>query len=191
MVIIKNTKTQNDIIKKFNNNGESFFIQNYNFKYICDITPNNNDDKIIEYVEIYKRYKKYNSKSFNIDKDLHAYGNLTFCKFKINSAKIDSNPSGVYALVCKDKIIYIGETKKIKTRFNNGYGTISPRNCYKGGQRTNCRINNRIYEMSIYHQKIKLYFYECANYKEVEKLLLNSSNKNIQIITEENIKNNN
>ena len=30
-------------------------------------------------------------------------------------------------------------------RYNNGYGRISPRNCFQGGQSTNCRVNNLIF----------------------------------------------
>ena len=45
------------------------------------------------------------------------------------------------SLVRDGQIIYIGETAGLRQRFNMGYGNISPRNCYVGGQSTNCKMN--------------------------------------------------
>jgi hypothetical protein len=43
-----------------------------------------------------------------------------------------------------DRPFYIGECENLSDRFNNGYGRISPRNCFNKGQSTNCRINRLI-----------------------------------------------
>ena len=53
-----------------------------------------------------------------------------------------------------------------------GYGNISPRNCYTGGQSTNCKMNKAVME---YYEKgtpVDLYFYETDQYKQVELELL-------------------
>ncbi|MBW1953805.1 MAG: hypothetical protein JRI66_12130 [Deltaproteobacteria bacterium] len=58
-------------------------------------------------------------------------------------------------------IYYVGKANDLGDRFNNQYGKIFPRNCYEGGQTTNCRINNLILEESEKNSKIELYFFEC------------------------------
>lgn len=35
---------------------------------------------------------------------------------------------------------YIGETDNLEKQFRQGYGNISPRNCFKGGQSTNYKM---------------------------------------------------
>ena len=47
-----------------------------------------------------------------------------------------------------------------------GYGTISPRNCFKGGQETNCRINNLILLTSKSGIELALWFYEIEGGKQ-------------------------
>jgi hypothetical protein len=84
------------------------------------------------------RYKNKN----NLPK--HRFGNGPFCKFQIPShhptlGKL--NVVGVYALVDqRSNILYIGRCSSYKSstlikRFNNGYGHISPRACYRGAKR--------------------------------------------------------
>jgi hypothetical protein len=53
-----------------------------------------------------------------------------------------------------------------------GYGNISPRNCFKGGQETNCRINNLIYETAKEGVSISLWFLNTQDHKSVEGELL-------------------
>jgi len=65
-----------------------------------------------------------------------------------------------------------------------GYGTISPRNCFEGGQKTNCKMNKVVLEIYKNGQKIDIYFYETKDYKAIEKELLES------ITTPYNVKNN-
>ena len=72
---------------------------------------------------------------------LHAYGNGPFCGFRIPS---DLHKEGVYVLTVDKGVVYVGERIDLSLRYNAGYGQIAPRNCYKGGQRTNCRINNSL-----------------------------------------------
>jgi hypothetical protein len=43
-------------------------------------------------------------------------------------------------------------------RFNAGYGRISPRNCYVGGQETNCRINQSVWRAAQQGETIHLWF---------------------------------
>jgi hypothetical protein len=41
--------------------------------------------------------------------------------------------------------VYAGECANLAMRWGSTqYGSISPKNCFKGGQSTNCRINNKI-----------------------------------------------
>lgn len=79
--------------------------------------------------------------------------------------------SGVYAFTVVDEVRYIGECADFSVRFNNGYGNISPKNCYKGGQETNCRLNNLVYLAAASDETIRLWFFPTDDYKSVEAQL--------------------
>ena len=70
---------------------------------------------------------------------LNRYGAGPFGRFKVNGLKA---VAALYALCASDEVLYIGETVNLGQRWSSsGYGRIQPRNCYVGGQQTNCRIN--------------------------------------------------
>jgi len=70
-----------------------------------------------------------------------------------------------------DDIRYVGECANLSERFNTGYGNISPKNCFKGGQETNCRLNNLIYTAAAAEKQITLLFFQTADYKTMEAAL--------------------
>lgn len=80
---------------------------------------------------------------------LNKWGKGNFTHFIIYNENI-TNSNGIYFIIVDSRIKYVGESQNIIERFNKGYGIISPRNCYMGGQSTNCKINtlisNEIYE---------------------------------------------
>ncbi|MDO8273036.1 MAG: hypothetical protein Q7U82_14165 [Gammaproteobacteria bacterium] len=134
----------------------------YAFKLVCQLDLQTTDDgKILEY----KPQLNYvNSESLSLNK----YGNVTFCKFKIPS---NLQKAGVYIIGMESKPQYVGECINLSTRFNTGYGNISPRNCYVGGQETNCRINNLVLENIKSGIRLFLWFHETPDYKSVELTL--------------------
>jgi len=72
---------------------------------------------------------------------LNKDGDRTYSTFSITTSEL-SNKKGVYAYVVDNQLKYIGRCKdSMKKRVNQGYGNISPKNCYIDGQRTNCRVN--------------------------------------------------
>lgn len=54
--------------------------------------------------------------------------------------------------------VYVGECANLHQRWGPGYGSISPRNCFKGGQQTNCRVNNLLLETARNGNQIELWF---------------------------------
>lgn len=146
----------------------------YDFTFLQEIKPERNAmGKVIE-------YSPQGNYSNPQGKPLHKYGSGTFCKFSI---KADNCP-GVYLWVVENEIMYIGETKKLAQRFNDGYGVIEGINCYLGGQITNCKMNKVVLELSKIGKTVKLYFFNTNNYKQVELELLNAIN------TQYNVKDN-
>lgn len=103
-----------------------------------------------------------------------------FCHFKLNLP----NTSGVYLWVVDEEIIYIGEAENLKARFNNGYGNISPRNCFKGGQSTNVKMNRAALKYFNQRKTIMLYIALTEKHKEIERYLLDRIN------TQYNVQNN-
>ena len=100
---------------------------------------------------------------------LHKYGDGPFCRFRI--AQEDRwRRRGVYVLTNDDGPLYVGECKDLEARWGTrGYGSISPRNCYKGGQQTNCRINNLIYRGTMYGAAFDLWFHSVESHKQSRK----------------------
>ncbi|MBN1274249.1 MAG: GIY-YIG nuclease family protein [Candidatus Aminicenantes bacterium] len=125
------------------------------FYFVYEIkTKLNENDEIKEYFP-QKQYQNWQNAK------IHKYGRGPFCRFSI--PKEYQKRSGVYLLV-KDNIpIYVGECEDLTRRYNIGYGLISPRSCYEGGQQTNCRINNLILEAKKKGERMDLFFVESEN----------------------------
>lgn len=130
----------------------------YKFNCVQVLSPNRDrEGRIIEY----KPQEEYNNVNQLL---LLPSGKGTFCEFQIDCEA----QAGVYLWVVDDEIIYIGETNNLKRRFNQGYGVIHPRNCFVGGQSTNCKMNKVVLEVYKKEKEIKIYFYRTDNYKQVE-----------------------
>jgi hypothetical protein len=79
---------------------------------------------------------------------------------------------GVYILTVNGEPYYVGECENLSKRYNTGYGQISTRNCFKGGQSTNCRINKLIFEAYNNSSKVELWFLKTDRHKEIEAELI-------------------
>ena len=145
----------------------------YDFLFVQYLIPESENGHVKEFHPENAYGKKNNL-------PLLANGSGPFCRFSIQAP-----PSpGVYLWIVDSEIIYIGETVNLLQRFNTGYGNISPRNCYIGGQSTNCKMNKVVLQSCKQGKKIALYFHETENYKQVELNLLT------QINTKYNVKDN-
>lgn len=150
----------------FSDEGKSMMVYGYEFRYLQDLLPQCNESGDV--IEFYSQNKYNNIKNLS----LSLYGEGAFCRFSINA----ENRPGVYLWMVDKQIIYIGETAGLRQRFNIGYGNISPRNCYAGGQSTNCKMNKAVLNLYKEGKIIKLYFYNTTDYKRVELDLLNKIN---------------
>ncbi len=146
--------TQDESISK-----QSLSLGNEVFSYVAKIVPETNTNGSIREYHPQSRFENDGNLALN------KYGKGPFCKFKIPRG-IDQ--SGVYALVVNRKVKYVGECRNLSERYNTGYGSISPRNCYRGGQETNCRINNLIFMATASNSDVTLWFHPTKAYKEIE-----------------------
>jgi hypothetical protein len=135
----------------------------YKFTEVCSIVPElDRNENPIEYLP----QSGYNNVD---DLPLNRYGKGPFCKFKIPNG-IDA--CGVYALQVNDEVKYIGQCEDLSARWNMGYGNISPRNCFVGGQQTNCRLNTLILNAFKAKSNLNLFFYQTNDYDVVEMELI-------------------
>ena len=130
----------------------------FNFRLICKIKPKK--DSAGNFVEFFPHLRYEN----NGTKKLHKYGKGPFCKFTIPTIKKE----GVYLLVIDEKPRYVGECEDFSNRWNTGYGNISLRACFEGGQSTNCRINNLILNAKKADSDVELYFLEIIDRFAIE-----------------------
>jgi hypothetical protein len=100
---------------------------------------------------------------------LHKYGHGTFCKFRIS---VPNGSVRVYALVADVAVRYIGECDDLARRYNMGYGSISPRNCYDKGQPTNSKLNRWVLGVMKAGGRVDLYFYPTLERHRVEAELI-------------------
>jgi len=139
-------------------------IQNHMFDHICEIIPNL--DESGNAIEFLPQSQYENKKNLVLNK----YGKGPFCKFTINSKY--SRKIGVYVILVNNDIQYVGECADFFKRFGMGYGNISPRNCFEGGQPTNCRINSDILSVFKLKKNIQLYFLETDDRFRIEHQLI-------------------
>ena len=84
------------------------------------------------------------------------HGKGPFCRFDI---PILPDDPGVYAITVDNSVVYIGECQNFRERYGpRGYGVIHPRNCFVGGQSTNCKVNARILEVTLRDSIPELWF---------------------------------
>jgi hypothetical protein len=134
----------------------------YDFRHVCAISPVREQDGSV------REYLPQTGSANAEGLPLHKYGRGPFCKFTIPA---NLEVPGVYALVARGQVLYIGECAGLSSRYNMGYGNISPRNCFVGGQQTNCRINNLILQQAKAGAGVDLWFNETNNYKAIEQEL--------------------
>ena len=143
-------------------------IQNYKFHHVCEIIPKLDSKNNV--LELLPQSRYENRKNLRLNK----YGKGPFCQFSID--KKHSGKSGVYIISINDAIQYVGECVDFYDRFAYGYGSIQPRNCFKGGQETNCRINSNILTSFKSNGTIQLYFLETPDRFKIEDELIGKFN---------------
>jgi hypothetical protein len=142
-------------------------INNYQFNFVCNINPEL--DIYDNPKEIFPQERYDNKKNLKLNK----YGKGPFCKFSIDKKY---SKTGAYVILVDDLIEYVGECDNLFKRFGMGYGNISPRNCFEGGQPTNCRINSKILSLLNSNHKIHLYFFETNQRFKIEHELIIQNN---------------
>lgn len=101
---------------------------------------------------------------------LNAHGDGPFCEFSVPG--LPSAP-GVYAVTVASAVVYVGISVDIRQRWGPmGYGRISPRNCFEGGQSTNCKVNHAILLESRAGRAIELWIHETAEPRPLEARLI-------------------
>ena len=117
------------------------------------------DGHVLEFMP-QSRYKGHGKQRLN------RHGTGPFCRFHA-ARRIAS--AGVYAVTVDGEISYIGECVNLSVRWGLGqYGSIQPKNCYVGGQSTNCKINSRVLSNTHAGKKIQLWFFPTQDHKAIE-----------------------
>lgn len=91
-------------------------------------------------------------------KVLNRHGTGPFCRFRLPAAPPGA---GVYVVTEDGLPVYVGICENLARRWGqSGYGSISPVNCFVGGQSTNCKINARILAGSVAGRVYEVWFHE-------------------------------
>lgn len=133
------------------------------FARVASLEPKRGPDRAILEVMPQARYAKASTSVLN------AYGAGPFCKFGIPWSFAGA---GVYVITLDDRPLYVGECRHLAQRFNMGYGTIQPKNCYIGGQATNCKVNSKVLREVKDGRVPVLWFLETEDRHRVERELI-------------------
>ena len=127
------------------------------FELIGTIDPTRNEDGAIE--EYFPQHRYRDAATAR----LHAYGEGPFCRFSVARG---ITRGGLYIITVNEAPVYAGECENLSKRYDStGYGGISPRNCFHGGQPTNCRINALILAEAKCGSTIELWFHPTSGEK--------------------------
>ena len=120
-------------------------------------------------------------------KFLNTYGDLEYSKFWLKDTK-QHDLKGVYFYYVDNELKYIGRCRdSMQKRVNNGYGNISPKNCYIDGQSTNCKVNALVTK---YRESVQLKIYPMDDNIKIEELEIKLINKFIPEWNSKNTKGN-
>ena len=98
-------------------------------------------------------------------KDLHPKLIGPFCRLQLPTLPRDA---GIYVVVVCGIPVYVGIAKDLAKRWN-GYRKITPSNCKRNGQPTNCRVNHLILKARQHGQEVELLF---CKYTTLEDLVI-------------------
>jgi hypothetical protein len=136
----------------------------HDFDFIARIEPERDSSGAIREFMPQSHYRNIKNLPLN------RHGSGPFCQFRIRS---NLPLVGVYVVTVNGEVAYVGECQNLSERFNaRGYGTIHPRNCFEGGQPTNCKINNLMLQESKLGRKLELWFRETDDRKSLEAKLI-------------------
>ena len=101
---------------------------------------------------------------------LNRHGHGPFCRFSVAGLPATS---GAYAVTVEQNLVYVGIATDLKRRWGpSGYAQIQPRNCFKGGQSTNCKVNHAILTAVRDGLVVRLWIHRTANPRPLEALLI-------------------
>lgn len=132
------------------------------FESVCLIEPRRRGKRIVEE----RPHLRYDNRK---GLPLNEWGAGPFCHFQIPPSK---PRDGVYVIAVGGQAMYVGETENLTTRYNSGYGSISPRACFKGGQSTNCRINSFVLTETSHGRTVELWFTPSQHRKDLEASMI-------------------
>lgn len=135
------------------------------FEFVDSMTVERNDAGLVDLKMPQRRYEKSDEYS------VHQYGWGPFCRISVDTSEYTGS-EGVYIFTSGYEIKYVGETVDLHNRLQSGYANISPKNCFEGGQQTNCRINNLILNAVRGRCQVSLWFEERHDRKRRETELI-------------------
>jgi len=160
------TKIYTDIFKDKNNKTLKETIQTSKYKLLADRVNQNYSQELNTNLGDFLLKLKNDGDNF-YKEFLNKYGDLQYSIFSLAN-KEQYNLKGVYFYYLNDELKYIGRCRdSMQKRVNSGYGKISPKNCFKDGQSTNCKVNALVTK---HRENIELKIFAMDDKREIEEL---------------------
>ena len=158
---------QNGISKLFANKNNKTLLEtlkSHKYKHLSATVHQRYGDALNDKLGEFLYHLKINGDEF-YRQFLNKYGDEVFCRFSISE---HLKSMGLYCFVMGGAVTYIGRSHDpFGKRINQGYGNISPKNCYRDGQATNCHLNSLI---AGHCEQLALYICTLTNDAEIDAL---------------------
>ena len=144
---------------------DSLTLGGQSFRHVARISPEaGSDGKPMEDMPQRRYYAADTTR-------LNRHGHGPFCRFSVVGLPA---ASGVYAVTVAQELAYVGiATKSFAERWGpRGYAEIHPRNCFQGGQSTNCKVNHAILRATQRGLAVHLWIHRTATPRPLEKRLI-------------------
>lgn len=154
-------------------------VSGVTFHRVATIEPERSPDGTVVEYDPLQEFSAISSE--RLGDYLNGFGRGPFCKF---TAAESYKQGGVYLITVNDEVVYAGKCQSLAKRFGpQGYGSIQTANCLKGGQSTNCRVNNLVFVCAKEGREIQLWFHKINKPGPLESQILHNElppwNKNL------------
>ena len=155
-----------DVFTKRNSKSLDETVYDYRYQHLGDMVYRHYKNSLDEPLGIFLGKLKSRGDMFYKD-FLNAYGDSTFCRFKLIDP-LNAGKKGLYVFVVNQEVRYIGScSNQFQKRITLGHGKILPKNCYLEGMATDCHLNARIAQE---HAEIKFYLLPLESDDEIIQL---------------------
>lgn len=129
----------------------------YEFETVGRLDPDRTDAGVVAVETPQPEYEASDERA------VHSEGWGPFCRFELREPRA-SRP-GVYLVTVDDEAVYVGEAADVGDRFSEGYGDVSPADCFEDGAERVCRMNTNVFHAARAGKDVHVHLHATADFE--------------------------